>query len=82
MPPANDGTAQIVASLEEACRDLSLPADARALFARAREAYISVRYYHCALLHLQIPGQRHRKTRFAGWRSGPVTPPTRPEVAD
>ncbi|MCA0395436.1 MAG: PAS domain S-box protein, partial [Proteobacteria bacterium] len=38
MPPANDGTAQIVASLEEACRDLSLPADARALFARARDA--------------------------------------------
>jgi len=38
MPPANDGTAQIVASLEEACRDLSLPADARALFAKARDA--------------------------------------------
>lgn len=38
MPPANDGTAQIVASLEAACRDLSLPADARDLFARARDA--------------------------------------------
>ncbi len=38
MPPANDGTAQIVASLEAACRDLSLPAEARDLFARAREA--------------------------------------------
>ncbi|MDH5834204.1 sensor domain-containing protein [Luteimonas kalidii] len=38
MPPANDGTAQIVASLEAAGRDLSLPADARELFARARDA--------------------------------------------
>ncbi|WP_262378465.1 sensor domain-containing protein [Luteimonas viscosa] len=38
MPPANDGTAQIVASLEAACRDLALPAAARDLFARARDA--------------------------------------------
>ena len=38
MPPANDGAAQIVASLEAACRDLSLPADTRALLCKARDA--------------------------------------------
>ncbi|HRN62371.1 MAG TPA: EAL domain-containing protein [Luteimonas sp.] len=41
MPPANDGTAQIVASLEAACRDLSLPTDARELFAKARDALLA-----------------------------------------
>ena len=38
MPAANDGTARIVAELDAACRNLSLPSDARELFARAREA--------------------------------------------
>lgn len=38
MPSANDGTARIVASLDAACRDLSIPADTRALLARARDA--------------------------------------------
>lgn len=38
MPPANDGVAAIVASLESACRDLSLPADTRDLLAAARDA--------------------------------------------
>lgn len=38
MPPANDGAAAIIASLETACRDLSLPADTRALLAAARDA--------------------------------------------
>lgn len=38
MPPADDGTASIVASLDAACRDPSTPADTRALLARARDA--------------------------------------------
>ncbi|HVI59819.1 MAG TPA: EAL domain-containing protein [Luteimonas sp.] len=35
---ANDGTAQIARELDAACRDLSIPADARALLASARDA--------------------------------------------
>ena len=38
MPPANDGTAQTLAALEAACRDLSLPAETRALLALACDA--------------------------------------------
>jgi diguanylate cyclase (GGDEF)-like protein/PAS domain S-box-containing protein len=35
---ANDGSAQILAALDAACRDLALPAHARELLARARDA--------------------------------------------
>ncbi|MCR6661872.1 MAG: EAL domain-containing protein [Luteimonas sp.] len=42
MPPANDGAAEIVASLEAAGRDLSLPADTRMLLGKARDALRAV----------------------------------------
>jgi diguanylate cyclase (GGDEF)-like protein/PAS domain S-box-containing protein len=41
MPPANEGAAEVVSTLEAACRDLSLPADTRALLARARDALLA-----------------------------------------
>jgi diguanylate cyclase (GGDEF)-like protein/PAS domain S-box-containing protein len=38
MPPANEGSAQVLASLEAACRDLSLRAETRELLATACDA--------------------------------------------
>lgn len=38
MLSANDGTAQITRALDAACRDLSIPADTRALLTEARDA--------------------------------------------